>query len=212
MKLDLANLRGEFKKSGLRRKSLDKNPIVQFSKWFDDVIKFEILQPNTMILATANSNEIGIRTVLLKYFDNDGFVFFTNYQSNKSLQIQQRPQASLLFSWLDLERQVKIFGKVEKISLADSNKYFSIRPKKSQIGALASKQSLVIPSREFLLDKFSSIEKEYFEKEIPPPDFWGGYRVIPDNIEFWQGAENRLHDRFIYQKTDKGWSINRLAP
>jgi len=212
MKLDLLNVRSEFKKQELRKKDLNKDPMVQFFKWFDDVIKFKLIEPNAMILATADDDIIDIRTVLLKYCDNKGFVFFTNYASNKSLQIEKRSQASLLFSWLALERQVKILGKVEKISTIESSKYFSQRAKKSQIGALASKQSSVIPSRDFLLDKFASLEKKFINKEVTSPDFWGGYRVIVDSIEFWQGGYNRLHDRFIYQRTDKGWSINRLSP
>ena len=212
MKLDLSNIRRNFQQQGLHRKDLSKDPITQFYKWFDDVIKFKLLEPNAMILATANDDIIDIRTVLLKYFDNKGFVFFTNYTSNKSLQIKKRAQASLLFSWLDLERQVKIIGKVEKINNEESSKYFSQRPKKSQIAALASKQSTIIAAKDILLERFDYLEKKFTDNEVNFPDFWGGYRVIPDVIEFWQGGSNRLHDRFVYKKIDKGWSIDRLSP
>lgn len=212
MKLDLSNIRRDFKQQGLSRKDLSKDPIAQFYKWFEDVIKFNLLEPNAMILATANDDIIDIRTVLLKYFDEKGFVFFTNYNSNKSSQIQKRAQASLLFSWLDLERQVKVIGKVEKISSEESSKYFSQRPKKSQIAALASKQSKIITSKDILLKKFADLEKKFADNEVNYPDFWGGYRVIPDVVEFWQGGSNRLHDRFVYKKNAKGWIIDRLSP
>ena len=165
-----------------------------------------------MSLATADEKEIGIRTVLLKHFDDKGFVFFTNYGSKKSQQIKVKPQAALLFPWLNLERQVKIIGNVEKISTLESIKYFASRPKDSQLGAWASQQSVTISSRSLLISQFESMKNKFSKGEVPLPDFWGGYRVIPDSIEFWQGRESRLHDRFIYQRSVNGWSISRLSP
>jgi pyridoxamine 5'-phosphate oxidase len=166
-----------------------------------------------MSLATATKEGVpSLRTMLLKYFDKTGFVFFTNYQSKKAKEISQNPQVALLFQWLDLERQIKIQGSIEKISMAQSLKYFISRPKDSQIGAWASSQSDTISSRSFLETQIKSIATKFKNKEIPLPDFWGGYRVIPEKIEFWQGRDNRLHDRFEYTLSDDVWTINRLAP
>ena len=165
-----------------------------------------------MSLATADEKEIGIRTVLLKHFDDKGFVFFTNYGSKKSKQIEVKPQAALLFPWLDLDRQVKIVGSVEKVTTLESIKYFASRPKDSQLGAWASQQSTTISSRSLLVSQFESMKNKFSKGEVPLPDFWGGYRVIPESIEFWQGRESRVHDRFIYQRSEGGWSISRLSP
>jgi pyridoxamine 5'-phosphate oxidase len=164
-----------------------------------------------MSLATSD-DYIGIRTVLLKYFDDKGFVFFTNYESKKSKQIQNNPQAALLFPWLALERQVKIIGSVEKITKLESLKYFSSRPKDSQLGAWSSQQSSKISSRAILIDQFAAMKKKFANGEIPLPEFWGGYRVVPESIEFWQGRESRLHDRLIYERKDEEWVISRLSP
>jgi len=212
MTADLTNLRKEFRENGLNRSELDNNPFNQFSLWFTQAIKSGIVEPSAMSLATADEKEIGIRTVLLKHFDDKGFVFFTNYGSKKSQQIKVKPQAALLFPWLNLERQVKIIGKVEKISTLESIKYFASRPKDSQLGAWASQQSVTIASRSLLISQFESMKNKFSKGEVPLPDFWGGYRVIPDSIEFWQGRESRLHDRFIYQRSDNDWSISRLSP
>ena len=212
MTVDLTNLRKESRQNGLNRSELDDDPFKQFSLWFSHAIKLGIVEPSAMSLATADQNEIDIRTVLLKHFDEKGFVFFTNYSSKKSQQILAKPQAALLFPWLDLERQVKIVGSVEKVTTLESIKYFASRPKDSQLGAWASQQSAAISSRSLLVSQFESMKNKFSKGEVPLPDFWGGYRVIPESIEFWQGRESRLHDRFIYQRSEDGWNINRLSP
>ena len=165
-----------------------------------------------MSLATADDVGLGIRTVLLKYFDEKGFVFFTNYNSTKSKQIDSNQNVALLFPWLSLERQVKISGIVEKVTTIESINYFATRPKNSQIGAWASQQSSCLNSRQVLLSQFNSMKAKFGKGEVPLPDFWGGYRVVPNSIEFWQGRENRLHDRFVYKQSKDSWSIERLAP
>lgn len=208
---DLSNLRKEYLQSGIIKEDLSQNPIEQFSLWFSQAMEADIIEPSAMSLATSDDS-IGIRTVLLKYFDERGFVFFTNYESKKSKQIQNNPQAAILFPWLALERQVKIIGSVEKITKLESFKYFSSRPKDSQLGAWSSHQSSKISSRSVLAEQFASMKKKFSSGEIPLPDFWGGYRVIPKSIEFWQGRENRLHDRFIYELSSGQWTISRLSP
>ena len=212
MAVDLTKLRIELRKRGLSRSNLDDDPVKQFSLWFTEAIDSGIVEPSAMSLATTDESEIGIRTVLLKYFDDKGFVFYTNYKSKKSRQIETRPEAALLFSWLTLERQIKIVGSVEKVSSLESIKYFASRPKDSQIGAWASKQSTTISSRNILQSQFESMKQKFSSGEVPLPDFWGGYRVIPRTIEFWQGRESRLHDRFVYQRSEDGWTISRLSP
>ena len=208
---DLSNLRKEYLQSGIIKEDLSQNPIEQFSLWFSQAMEADIIEPSAMSLATSDDS-IGIRTVLLKYYDERGFVFFTNYESKKSKQIQNNPQAAILFPWLALERQVKIIGSVEKITKLESFKYFSSRPKDSQLGAWSSQQSSKISSRSVLAEQFASMKKKFSSGEIPLPDFWGGYRVIPKSIEFWQGRENRLHDRFIYELSSGQWTISRLSP
>ncbi len=212
MKVDLTGLRREFTQSGLNRTDLNNSPFGQFNLWFEQAQKADIIEPSAMSLATSDNNEIGIRTVLLKYFDMYGFVFFTNYNSKKSKQLQSNPNVALLFPWLVLERQVKISGYVEKISMLESLKYFSSRPKASQLGSWASQQSSSLSSRKVLLSQFELMKVKFSKGKVPLPDFWGGYRVVPLKIEFWQGRENRLHDRFIYQLNKGKWRIERLAP
>lgn len=212
MGVDLIKLRREFTSGGLTRTELNNNPFDQFETWIEQATQAELTLPNAMSLATSDADEISIRTVLLKSFDEQGFVFFTNYNSKKSKQIQDNPKAALLFPWLDLERQVKISGVVEKISTLESVKYFASRPKDSQLGAWASSQSSQLSSRQVLLSQFESMKAKFIKGEVPLPDFWGGYRVVPHTIEFWQGRENRLHDRFVYKKEQDEWLISRLAP
>jgi pyridoxamine 5'-phosphate oxidase len=199
---------------GLSRDELDRNPIRQFQQWFEDAIATGIPEPNGMSLATvAADGQPRVRTVLLKLYDENGFVFFTNYESNKSKHIAGNPQVALLFPWVALARQVQITGTAARISTAESLKYFATRPRGSQIGAWASPQSRVITSRSLLEAKVEEIKHKFSEGKVPLPDFWGGFRVKPATIELWQGRESRLHDRFLYSRTTEGeWRIERLAP
>ena len=212
MKIDLTHHRHEFLQDGLRRADLDDDPFKQFELWFKQAEDLGVIEPSAMSLATADKSEISLRTVLLKYFDRQGFVFFTNYESKKSKQIEFNSQVALLFPWLALERQIKISGRAERVSTIESLKYFASRPKDSQLGAWASQQSSHLSSRQVLLSQFEAMKNKFKQGDVPLPDFWGGYRVVPDTIEFWQGRENRLHDRFAYSKSGDDWLINRLAP
>lgn len=211
--MDISDMRRDFESEGLHRSALDENPIRQFHTWFDDARAAGILEPNAMSLATTGNDSMpDLRTVLLKYYDDHGFVFYTNYGSRKALEIEQNPKAALLFPWIGLNRQVKIQGTVEKVSKAESLRYFSSRPRGSQIGAWVSEQSKAITSRGLLEQKVAEIKRKFSEGEIPLPSFWGGYRVIPERIEFWQGRPSRLHDRFEYVRQSNGWHIQRLQP
>ena len=198
----------------LDREDLADDPVVQFEDWFAYACESVPMDPNAVFLATVdNQNRPSTRTVLLKYFDENGFVFFTNYESKKAAHIADNPHVALLFFWSDAARQVKIRGKAERISAAETLKYFVSRPRGSQIGAWVSAQSSVISSRSLLENKFQEIKTKFRNKEVPLPSFWGGYRVVPYEIEFWQGRRNRLHDRFQYTRQDDGrWEIERLAP
>ncbi len=192
---------------------VDKDPFTQFSLWFNELLKSDVIEPNAMILATASAEGVpSARTVLLKKFDETGFVFFTNYESHKAKDLAANPNAEILFMWLELERQVRIRGKVEKVSSDESEEYFHSRPTNSQIGAWASNQSSVIPGREFLEEKFKETAEKYKDGKIPLPSFWGGFRLIPDEFEFWQGRESRLHDRISYRRKGNAWKIVRLSP
>jgi pyridoxamine 5'-phosphate oxidase len=212
--MNLADLRKEYIHAGLRRKNLKPDPFEQFELWFQQACQADLLEPNAMVLATASANGAPTtRTVLLKYFDREGFVFFTNYESRKARQIEENPQVSLLFLWLPLERQVQILGTASKISPAESLKYFTTRPRGSQLGAWCSQQSTIISSRQLLDMKLEEITRKFQHGEIPLPSFWGGYRVVPQGFEFWQGRPNRLHDRFFYSRQENGsWEIQRLSP
>ena len=212
--MDLSDIRGKYTTKGLDIPDLDKNPFKQFETWFNDAIQAEVSEPNAMMLATVGNDMMpSVRAVLLKTFDEKGFVFFTNYKSKKAKQIEENPNAASLFSWIDMERQIKIEGSIEKISTADSLKYFLSRPKGSQIGAWVSHQSSIITSRSLLEQKFDEIKRKFVKGEVPFPDFWGGYIIKPVRIEFWQGGQDRLHDRFLYEKDENNtWTIKRLAP
>jgi pyridoxamine 5'-phosphate oxidase len=198
----------------LDREDLDDDPIVQFEEWFGYACETVPMDPNAVVLSTVDSEmRPSSRTVLLKSFDENGFVFYTNYESRKAEHIENNPSVSLLFFWSEAARQVKIRGTAEKLPAAESLKYFLSRPRGSQIGAWVSNQSSVITSRSLLEAKFQEIKQKFRDKEVPLPSFWGGYRVVPDEIEFWQGRANRLHDRFEYSKMPDGtWQIERLAP
>jgi pyridoxamine 5'-phosphate oxidase len=212
--MDIHALREDYKQGELRRKDLHDDPFKQFEKWFQQACNAELLEPNAMTLSTVSKQgQPFMRTVLLKYFDNNGFVFFTNYESRKAQQIGANPNVSILFTWLPLQRQVHITGTAEKVSTTESLQYFTSRPRGSQLGAWTSQQSSVISSRQLLLMQFEQIKNKFLDGEIPLPDFWGGYRVVPTSFEFWQGCTNRLHDRFLYTpQEDQSWQIQRLAP
>lgn len=213
-KSTIQNLRQDYRSASLNEEDVNQNPYLQFEKWFSEALNAKVLEPNAMTLATADANGTPhARIVLLKEFTEEGFVFYTNYDSAKGKQIAENPFAALLFFWGDLERQVRIEGVVEKVSEEESIKYFQTRPKGSQLGALASPQSETIPNRKFLEDKLNLLMDEFGIKDIPKPEHWGGYRVIPNKIEFWQGRSNRLHDRLAYvQEKDQSWKFERLAP
>ena len=199
---------------GLRRRDLDADPIKQFSNWFTAAIEAQIRDVNAMSLATAGADgKPSVRIVLLKGFDQDGFVFFTNYESEKGKQLEENPFATLGFYWIELDRQIRINGRAEKTSREESESYFHSRPLGSQLGAWASRQSEVIDGRRVLDARFAEISERYADKPVPLPPHWGGFRMKPERFEFWQGRPNRLHDRFRYtRKTDGRWQIDRLAP
>jgi pyridoxamine 5'-phosphate oxidase len=212
--MDLSYMRDEFLKAGLHRSDLDADPVRQFSRWFDDVQKAGYRMPNAVTLSTVGpEGQPSMRMVLLKMFDEHGFVFFTNYESRKARDIGQNPKVALHFPWHDLERQVLITGTAEKVATSESVKYFLTRPKGSQIGAWVSNQSSVISSRQALMMKFEEMKNKFSHGEVPLPSFWGGFRVVPTSFEFWQGQKSRLHDRFRYsQDGSGGWTIERLSP
>ncbi|WP_353133344.1 pyridoxamine 5'-phosphate oxidase [Pseudopedobacter sp.] len=213
-KLNIRDLRQDYKSSSLSESDVAKNPIDQFALWFNHAIETHILEPNAMTIATVNEEGFpGTRVVLLKEFDQEGFTFFTNYNSQKGRDMERNPKVSLLFFWVELERQVRIEGIAKKISAEASEDYFHSRPHGSQLGAHASPQSTVIPNRDFLEDNLKSLEDKFKDSEVPKPEYWGGYKIYPKSIEFWQGRSNRLHDRIKYTLTgDNNWKIERLAP
>jgi pyridoxamine 5'-phosphate oxidase len=211
--MDLGDLRNEYSGAPFRRSDLDPDPAQQFARWFGQAR--EVAQPevNACALATAGlDGRPTARTVLLKYFDADGFVFFTNMESRKAREIAENPSVAMLFFWQTLERQVSIRGRAERISTTEAMRYFARRPRGSQLGAWVSEQSAVITSRSVLEMKLDELKRKFAAGEVPLPSFWGGYRVRPEEIEFWQGRASRLHDRFRYRLIDDAWVIERLAP
>ena len=211
--MDLTFIRQGYKNMVLDKEDLNADPIIQFESWFEEAKEAEPI-PTAMSLATVNNiGEPTVRTVLLKLFDKKGFVFFTNYKSRKADHITDNPNVAVLFNWVALERQVSITGVAEKIKTKESIKYFMSRPRGSQLGAWVSDQSSVLSSRKILEMKLEEMKSKFSDGEIPLPDFWGGYRIIPKTFEFWQGRPNRLHDLFLYAKqSDESWQIDRIAP
>lgn len=213
--MNIKELRQQYSQQGLSLSDLDPNPLHQFDTWYRQAAESGIFEPSAMSLATIDSEgQPSLRTVLLKTFDENGFVFYTNYGSRKAREIATNPQVSLLFAWVPLARQVKITGTAEKVSAAESLKYFVTRSRGSQIGAWASAQSELVNSRSMLESRFEEMKEKFANGKVPLPDFWGGYRVVPDTIEFWQGRDDRLHDRFVYSRAaaDDKWQIARFAP
>ena len=204
----------EYTRGELDLAGLQPSPFDQFARWFQQAVDAQLAEPNAMSLATAGADQRPlVRTVLLKSYDERGFVFYTNFQSRKARQMADNPQVSLLFAWLALERQVVVCGAAEKISTAETLAYFITRPRGSQLGAWVSAQSSVITTRSLLEQKWEEMKRKFGEGQVPLPSFWGGYRVVPREIEFWQGRPNRLHDRFLYTRQPGGsWDIARLAP
>lgn len=211
--MNIDQLRREYRREGLSRADLHQDPVQQFSHWLQQAIDAGMDDPTAMTVATVSATgQPSQRIVLLKHFDEQGFVFYTNYESRKAREIAANPQVSLHFPWHGADRQVKICGRAEKVSTAESMKYFLSRPRDSQVAALVSAQSRPLSSRQMLMQQFQSMKEKFANRELPLPDFWGGYRVIPEEIEFWQGRESRLHDRFVYQRAGEDWTISRLAP
>jgi pyridoxamine 5'-phosphate oxidase len=213
--IDVARMRKEYTLRGLHRSDLLSDPFEQFGRWFAESIQFAgDREPNAMTLATATADgHPSARVVLLKGFDHEGFVFFTNYESRKGEQLAQNPRAALNFHWPWLERQIQIEGSVKKVSREESQTYFDKRPLLSRLSAIISAQSKVTASRRELEGRLKEVEKEFAGRNPPVPDFWGGYRVWPERMEFWQGRENRLHDRFLYvRQSDNSWRVDRLSP
>ncbi len=210
---NIADLRKEYQQAALDLDSVKENPIDQFDSWFEQALSGDILEPNAMVVSTSDaSGQSTQRTVLLKAFDHKGFVFYTNYKSRKAKQIAANARVCLLFPWYALERQVIIQGTAEKVSQKESLKYFMSRPSGSRLGAWVSYQSQVITSRSVLEMKLAEMKRKFKDGEIPLPDFWGGFRVVPHTIEFWQGRPSRLHDRIEFVKKGDNWSAHRLSP
>ncbi|MBA4849511.1 pyridoxamine 5'-phosphate oxidase [Emticicia sp. BO119] len=210
-KTDVAALRLNYLLNELVEENVLENPIKQFEKWFKEAIDAKVLEPNAMHLATISNGKPHGRIVLLKGFDESGFVFFTNYESNKGKEIAEVPFASLTFFWGSMERQVRVEGQIVKTSATESDEYFQLRPRGSQIGAWVSQQSTVV-SREELENRQKELEAKYGDDFIPRPPYWGGYRLIPERIEFWQGRPSRLHDRILFTDIGGSWKIERLSP
>lgn len=211
--MTLADIRTDYRLASLAEEDVDVNPIAQFNKWFAEAQRAEVAEPNAMSLATSTSDGFpSARIVLLKGVSDEGFVFYTDYRSQKGQELTANPKAALCFFWQPLERQVRIAGTVERVSRAESAEYFASRPIGSRIGATASVQSSVLKSRADLESRVSDLQQRFESGEVPLPDHWGGFRVIPQSIEFWQGRSSRLHDRIKYTRSVTGWALSRLSP
>jgi len=212
--MNLAELRREYTRAGLTEADLAPDPIQQFEMWFQQALDAEIIEPNAMVLATATPQGLpSSRVVLLKCVDRAGFTFFTNYESRKARELEANPHASVTFPWVGLERQVVICGTITKTSREQSGDYFKARPRGSRLGAWVSTQSRVIPDRAYLEKRLTDLEAKHPDENIPLPPYWGGYVLRPDEVEFWQGRPNRLHDRLRYvRQADASWKIERLSP
>ncbi|ARJ43754.1 pyridoxamine 5'-phosphate oxidase [Pantoea alhagi] len=209
----IAHLRREYTRGGLRRKDLPEQPLALFEQWLRQACDARVPDPTAMCVATVDAQgQPYQRIVLLKHYDERGMIFYTNLGSRKAQQLAENPRVSLLFPWHFLERQVMVLGQVEKLSTLEVVKYFHSRPRDSQIGAWVSQQSSRISARGVLESKFLELKQKFSQGEVPLPSFWGGFRVKIDAMEFWQGGENRLHDRFFYQRDGERWKIDRLAP
>lgn len=213
MPRSIAELRKEYTRYGLQKSDVAPEPIDQFRKWFEDVLNANLYEPNAMTLATATPDgKPSARVVLLKGYDERGFVFYTNYEGRKAKELEANPNCTLAFYWGELERQVRVEGRACQVPGEESDAYFSSRPRGSQLGAWASQQSRPVESRTRLEDRLRELGEEHEGREIPRPPFWGGYRVEPEGMEFWQGRESRLHDRLSYTRRNGGWEVQRLQP
>ena len=209
----IARLRKEYTRAGLQESDIHRDPIEQFRRWFEEVQAADLHEPNAMTVATATADgKPSARTVLLKGFDERGFVFYTNYEGSKARDLLENPRCALLFYWGELERQVRVEGRVDRTLEEESDAYFAGRSRGSQLGAWASEQSRPVTGRAALEERLREVECQFEGSEVPRPPFWGGYRVEPESFEFWQGRENRLHDRLVYRRENGKWGIERLQP